>query len=77
MKMIPMRREICIPVIAGTSGGSDMNLTKEMETYILECQGELRQLIRDLSVIPAPSHHEERRAAFCREWFAAAGFQDP
>ena len=53
-----------------------MNLSKDMEAYILECQGELRQLIRDLSVIPAPSHHEERRAAFCREWFAAVGFED-
>ena len=48
-----------------------MNLTHDMEAYILECQEELRQLIRDLSVIPAPSHHEERRAAFCRDWLKA------
>ena len=53
-----------------------MNLTNDMQAYILECQDELRQLIRDMSVIPAPSHHEERRAAFCREWFEAAGFRD-
>ena len=53
-----------------------MNLTKDMEAYILECQEELRQLIRDMSVIPAPSHHEERRAAFCRDWFTAAGFEN-
>ena len=53
-----------------------MNLTKDMEAYILECQDELKQLIRDMSVIPAPSHHEERRAAFCRDWFSAAGFGD-
>ena len=53
-----------------------MNLTKDMEAYILECQDELKQLIRDMSVIPAPSHHEERRAAFCRDWFKAAGFED-
>ncbi len=53
-----------------------MNLTKDMEAYILACQEELRQLIRDMSVIPAPSHHEERRAAFCRDWFTAAGFED-
>ena len=53
-----------------------MNLTSDMEAYILECQDELKQLIRDLSVIPAPSHHEERRAAFCRDWFEAAGFDN-
>lgn len=53
-----------------------MNLTHDMEAYILECQEELRQLIRDLSVIPAPSHHEERRAAFCRDWLKANGFAD-
>ena len=52
-----------------------MNLTKDMEAYILASQDELRQLIRDLSVIPAPSHHEERRAEFCREWFENAGFK--
>ena len=53
-----------------------MNLTSDMQAYILESQGELRQLIRDLSVIPAPSHHEERRAAFCRDWLKAAGFEN-
>ena len=51
-----------------------MNLTQDMEAYILECQDELRQLIRELSVIPAPSHHEERRAEFCRDWFERMGF---
>ena len=51
-----------------------MNLTQDMQNYILECQEELKQLIRDLSVIPAPSHHEEWRAAFCKAWFEAAGF---
>ena len=53
-----------------------MNLTQDMEAYILECQDELRQLIRDLSVIPAPSHHEERRAEFCRDWFGRMRFSN-
>ena len=53
-----------------------MNLTGDMQAYILECQDELRQLIRDMSVIPAPSHHEERRAEFCKRWFEAAGFEN-
>ena len=53
-----------------------MNLTRDMETYILESQEELKQLIRDMSVIPAPSHHEERRAEFCRDWFGRMGFEN-
>ncbi|MBQ8508225.1 MAG: M20/M25/M40 family metallo-hydrolase [Clostridia bacterium] len=40
-----------------------------MEKYILGCQTELKQLIRDLCAIPAPSHHEGRRAEFCQAWF--------
>ena len=52
-----------------------MNLTQDMQAYILECQEELKQLIRDLCAIPAPSHHEELRAEFCKKWFEAAGFR--
>ena len=51
-----------------------MNLNRDMEAYILECQDELKQLIRDLCAIPAPSHHEEERAAFCKKWFEKEGF---
>ena len=50
-----------------------MKFTSEMEQYLLDCQDELKQLVRDLCAIPAPSHHEERRAAFCKEWFEKAG----
>ena len=53
-----------------------MNLTQKIEAYILESQGELRQLIRDLCAIPAPSHHEELRADFCKKWFEDAGFEN-
>jgi len=31
------------------------------------------ELIRALCAIPAPSHHEERRAAFVRDWFLSRG----
>lgn len=51
-----------------------MNLNQDMQNYILDCQQELHQLIRELSVIPAPSNHEELRAQFCKKWFEAAGF---
>ena len=41
----------------------------DMKQYAAVCQPRLRQLIRDLCAIPAPSHYEQRRAAFCRDWF--------
>ncbi|MCQ2437344.1 MAG: M20/M25/M40 family metallo-hydrolase [Clostridia bacterium] len=50
-----------------------MILTEKMEAYVVEHQEELKQLIRDLCAIPAPSHHEEKRAAFCKQWFEANG----
>lgn len=34
---------------------------------------ELLDLIRDLCTIPAPSHHEQARAQFCRDWFVKNG----
>ena len=51
-----------------------MKLTQDMKAYIQASQEELKQLIRDLCAIPAPSHHEELRAEFCKKWFEAAGF---
>ncbi len=48
-------------------------MKEEMLQYLDSCQEELKQLIRDLCAIPAPSHHEENRAAFCKEWFEKAG----
>lgn len=50
-----------------------MHLNPELEGYIRASQQELLQLIRDLCAISAPSHHEERRAAFCRDWFERNG----
>ncbi len=50
-----------------------MQLTAEMERYISSSQAELLQLIRDLCAIPAPSHHEEARAEYCRQWFVQNG----
>lgn len=50
-----------------------MVMTNEMKVYLESCQEELKQLIRDLCAIPAPSHHEEKRAEFCKAWFEEAG----
>ncbi|MBQ9854740.1 MAG: M20/M25/M40 family metallo-hydrolase [Clostridia bacterium] len=37
---------------------------------------EAESLLKTLGKIPAPSHHEEKRAAFIREWFENAGAKD-
>ena len=51
-----------------------MFLNENMIKYAAEVQKELKQLIRDLCAIPAPSHHEEKRAEFCKKWFEENGF---
>lgn len=53
-----------------------MELTNEMQEYILKQQPAIKQLIRDLCAIPAPSHQEEKRAAFCKKWFEENGGKD-
>ena len=45
-----------------------------MKQYAWECQAELKLLIKDLCKLPAPSHHEELRAAFVKNWFTEQGF---
>ena len=37
------------------------------------CIPELHKLLADLVAIPAPSNHEEQRAAFCKEWLEMQG----
>ena len=51
-----------------------MFLNEDMAKYAASVQEELKQLIRDLCAIPAPSHHEEKRAEFCKKWFEDNGF---
>ena len=50
-----------------------MYLTKAMEDYLRHSQDELKALIRDLCAIPAPSHQEDARAAYVRDWLEQAG----
>ena len=50
-----------------------MALDTSMKQYAQAVQEELKQLIRDLCAIPAPSHMEHKRAEFCRDWFVQAG----
>ena len=50
-----------------------MNLNPHMLQYIEAHAWEAQQLLIDLAQIPAPSHHEERRAEFCLQWLRSKG----
>jgi len=50
-----------------------VELTNSVTAYIDEHMEELQQLLIALAQIPAPSHHEEQRAAFCRDWLTEQG----
>ena len=49
-----------------------LDLAKELAAL---CHDEALDLLRDLARIPAPSHFEERRAAFVRTWMDANGMK--
>ena len=51
-----------------------MALTEKMAAYAENVREEVAQLLRDMSRIPAPSNHEEKRAEFCKNWFEKNGF---
>ena len=53
-----------------------MALNSEMTAYAAAAWEEAAQIVRDLCKIPAPSHHEERRAEYCKKWFDNNGFTD-
>lgn len=52
----------------------------QTETYVREFarmhHTEALELLRALAPIPAPSHHEERRAAFVRDWMHRNGMKE-
>ena len=50
-----------------------MNMNPHILQYIEAHAEEARQLLIDLAQIPAPSHHEERRAEFCLQWLHSKG----
>lgn len=43
--------------------------TEELKKYAKEHIAELFALHKEICLIPAPSHREERRAEFCKRWF--------
>lgn len=52
-----------------------MLLNEQILSYIEAHQQEAFDLLVELAQIPAPSNHEELRAAFCKEWLEKQGAQ--
>ena len=50
-----------------------MALTERMENYLAASHEDAKNIVRELCRIPAPSHHEEKRAEWCAAWFRNAG----
>ena len=53
-----------------------MTLSENVYQYIKEHAEEAFSLLTELARIPAPSHHEEKRAAFCLNWLKEQGAQN-
>ena len=50
-----------------------MNLQEKLTKYQDSSIGELHALLKTLVEIPAPSHHEEKRAEFIKSWLESFG----
>jgi acetylornithine deacetylase/succinyl-diaminopimelate desuccinylase-like protein len=50
-----------------------MKLEQKVEAYISAHEGEALELLKDIARIPAPSCHEEKRAAFVKQWLEDRG----
>lgn len=50
-----------------------MRLTRDISEFLDAHQEEALELLMKLAQIPAPSNHEELRAAFCRDWLERQG----
>lgn len=52
-------------------------MTKDsVKAYVNENIREVEKILFDLCHIPAPSHHEEKRAEYCLNWFHKNGMTD-
>ena len=54
----------------------DQQLVNDIERYAHDCHDEELELLRQLTRIPAPTRHEERRADFVASWLHAHGASD-
>ena len=48
-------------------------MENKIKEYIKENTEELYKILHELCIIPAPSHHEEKRAEYCKAWFERNG----
>lgn len=51
-------------------------MDKDVKEYIKQSETELIELIKALCAIPAPSHKEEKRAEFCRDFLEKCGSRE-
>lgn len=49
---------------------------EQIDAFIEEHKEEAVALLKELGKIPAPSFHEDKRAAFCEKWFQQLGCKD-
>lgn len=54
-------------------GVISMQMSRQILDYISEHMDETLELLTTLAKIPAPSNHEEKRAAFCKKWLEQQG----
>lgn len=47
-----------------------------LDEYIKNNYDEMKKILRDLCLIPAPSHHEEKRAEYCKKWLESVGCEN-
>lgn len=52
---------------------TDMISVTDIQTYAAAHADEALELLCALAAIPAPSHHEEQRAVFCKTWLETHG----
>ena len=46
---------------------------EQIREYIAQNRDLMMETLRELCLIPAPSHHEDARAAYCKKWLENAG----
>lgn len=51
-------------------------INQSMENYAVEVEEEFKALLKELCVIPAPSHNEDKRVAFITEWLGKQGISN-
>ncbi len=51
-------------------------VNKKINSFIEENESQQVELLKELCAIPAPSHKEDARAEFCKNWFVQIGARD-